>query len=122
MNLYEIEKAALAALREAGIPGSYRIYESGSVERTRDELADYGMRAQRAEALLRQRRKAELLLLHASGDAIDDVADVMNWLRGEKIYAQADRLRTIVGRPARARPRATTEPDTAIREVARTWK
>lgn len=35
------------------------------------------------------------------GDSIDDIHDVMNWLREEKLFRQSDRLRTIAGRLAR---------------------
>lgn len=35
--------------------------------------------------------------------AVDDLCQVIDWLREEKLYSQSDRLRTITGRLARAR-------------------
>lgn len=36
--------------------------------------------------------------------AVDDLIEVMEWLRSEERYEQSDRLRTIVGRLARSLP------------------
>jgi cysteinyl-tRNA synthetase len=41
---------------------------------------------------------------HRTGDTIDDLIEVMEWLRSEKQFDKADRLRTIIGRLARLRP------------------
>ncbi|WP_299129683.1 hypothetical protein [uncultured Amaricoccus sp.] len=55
------------------------------------------------------------------GAAIDDIADVMNWLREEKLYAQSDRLRTIAGRLAR-RLNDPSEDTSLVRVSARGWR
>lgn len=51
--------------------------------------------------------------------AVDDLYDVIEWLREEKHYTQADRLRTITGRLARE----TFKQDNPelFTEVARDW-
>ena len=57
------------------------------------------------------------------GDAVDEINDVIEWMRNEKLYAQADRLRTIAGRLARLRPASEAEEATQqIRSIARGWK
>ena len=54
------------------------------------------------------------------GDAVDDLADVIEWLREEKMFGQSDRLRTIAGRLARLRRKG--DGADSIREIARGWK
>lgn len=56
------------------------------------------------------------------GRAIDDLYDLMEWLREDKQYAQSDRLRTIMGRLARARPWQPGDHDELIRDIARKFK
>lgn len=57
------------------------------------------------------------------GDAVDDLADVIEWLRQGKQYAQADRLRTIAGRLAMLRPDDAKEAERkSLRWIARGWK
>jgi hypothetical protein len=61
----------------------------------------------------------------AAQTAVDDIADVMEWLREDRHFAQADRLRTIAGRLARSVPPypvfgGLDAPD-LIRNLARTW-
>lgn len=56
--------------------------------------------------------------------AVSDLHDVMQWLRDEKDYAKADRLRNIAGRLARAVPE---RPDEArnkalVLVAARGWR
>ena len=54
------------------------------------------------------------------GSAVDDLSDVIDWLREEKEYEKADRIRTIAGRLARLQ-----RPDTdksSIRNIARGWE
>ncbi len=55
----------------------------------------------------------------AAGEAIDDVADVIEMLRAQKQYAEADRLRTIAGRLARA---LGNDEEHLIRCIAKGWK
>jgi len=55
------------------------------------------------------------------GDAIDELYDVIEWLREEKQYKKSDRLRTIVGRLARLRGESLDEPEDLIRSMARKW-
>ena len=52
--------------------------------------------------------------------AVDDLHQVMEWLREGKHYAESDRLRTIIGRLARAVPKSD-EPN-LIRTIARGYK
>lgn len=60
---------------------------------------------------------------HLLGDAVDDIADVMEHLRDAQIYPEADRLRTICGRLARARSLVLADSNpNHLREVARTWR
>lgn len=54
------------------------------------------------------------------GDSVDDLNDVMEWLREEKQYEKADRLRTIIGRLARLR-RPDNNPNLIV-EIARGYK
>ena len=57
------------------------------------------------------------------GDAVDDIHDVMNWLREDKLFRQSDRLRTIAGRLARLQgPYVPGKPPVLIRDIARGWK
>ena len=53
---------------------------------------------------------------------VDELADVMEWLRGDKHFAQADRLRTIIGRLARCVPPVVHETPDWIIAIARGWK
>lgn len=55
------------------------------------------------------------------GNAIDDLYDIMNWLRKEERFSGSDRIRTIVGRLARARRKSWLEQGT-VREIARKFK
>lgn len=57
----------------------------------------------------------------ALGDAIDDMWDVMEWLREEKQFDKADRIRIIMGRAARALD-SQHGPADAIRIIAKGWK
>jgi hypothetical protein len=58
------------------------------------------------------------------GDAVDDLNDVIDWLREDGQYEQADRLRTITGRIARLQRPEFRLKDTAplIRDIARGFK
>lgn len=61
------------------------------------------------------------------GNGVDDLVDVMEWLREGKHYAEADRLRTIIGQLARSVPDYRIERDAGkfiylIRDIARTYK
>jgi hypothetical protein len=62
----------------------------------------------------------------ATGHAIDDIADVIEWLRSEKMFVQSDRLRTIAGRLARARGDPWATPPEADADawlnIAKKWK
>lgn len=53
------------------------------------------------------------------GEAVDDLHDVMDWLREEKDFAKSDRLRVIAGRLARL-IHTQSRPD-MLREKARTY-
>jgi hypothetical protein len=53
------------------------------------------------------------------GDAVDDISAVIEWLREEKQFDKADRLRTIAGRLARLLP-DSENPD-LIRQQAKGW-
>ena len=55
------------------------------------------------------------------GDAIDDLFDVMEWLRSEKLFAQSDRIRTISGRLARLRGPSPDKNSTSVRDIACSW-
>ena len=55
------------------------------------------------------------------GRAVDDLFDLMEVLRAEKNYEGADRLRTIIGRLARART-AIAEDSDLVRTMAKDWK
>lgn len=58
-------------------------------------------------------------------DAVDDLHDVYEWLREDKHYKQADRIRTICGRLARAVPAhpvfSAWDSPMLIRNLARTY-
>ena len=57
------------------------------------------------------------------GDAVDDLYDLMEWLRENKNYDESDRLRTIMARLARSVPDHQIEYDMSlIRDIARTYK
>lgn len=61
------------------------------------------------------------------GDAVDDLYDLMEWLREGKHYAEADRLRTIISRIASAVPEHQIRRDKngkmfLLRDIARTYK
>ncbi|MDO5643638.1 MAG: hypothetical protein Q4G26_14790 [Paracoccus sp. (in: a-proteobacteria)] len=61
------------------------------------------------------------------GDAVDDLDDVMEWLREDKHYKQADRIRTIMARLARSVPEHQIEYDDTgkpylLRDKARKYK
>jgi hypothetical protein len=57
------------------------------------------------------------------GRATDDICDVIEWLRKDRLFAQADRLRTIAGRLARALPDLDLPGDKdLLRHQARGWK
>ena len=56
------------------------------------------------------------------GDAVDDIADVMEWLRSEKQFDKADRLRTIAGRLARLQQDDESYPIDSLRRIAKDWK
>lgn len=57
------------------------------------------------------------------GSAVDDLYDVIEWLREDKQFDKADRVRTIAGRLARLQlPLGTDEKSDAIRDIARGWK
>ncbi len=66
--------------------------------------------------------KASLLRVQES---VDDLHDVYEWLRGNKHYKEADRIRTIVGRLARAVPAhpifSAWDNPKLIRNLARTY-
>lgn len=56
--------------------------------------------------------------------AVDDLHDVIEWLRETKNFAQADRVRTIAGRLARSvgkYPAFSGYDDSLIRNIARDW-
>lgn len=58
--------------------------------------------------------------------AVDDLVDVIDWLRESKHYPEGDRVRTIVGRLARARTEQYREEDLfngepLYRTMARDW-
>jgi hypothetical protein len=56
------------------------------------------------------------------GNAVDDLSDVIDWLREEKDYEKADRLKTIAGRLARMqRPSSVPYSNKLTREIARGW-
>lgn len=55
------------------------------------------------------------------GRAVDDLFDVMEWLREEKRFAQSDRIRVIAGRLARLRRTFPTERPDLIVVMARSW-
>lgn len=57
----------------------------------------------------------------ALGQAVDDLVDVIEWLRAERQYDKADRLRTIAGRLARARRENFREDKRLYRRQARGW-
>jgi len=60
----------------------------------------------------------------AAQDAVDDLYDVMQWLRETKNFAHADRVRTIAGRLARSVLRCPAfdgYDDNLIRNIARDW-
>ncbi|MGP9790718.1 hypothetical protein [Roseinatronobacter sp. NSM] len=58
-------------------------------------------------------------------EAVDDMVDVMEWLREEGKFEQADRLRTIAGRLARSVPPypvfSGLDSPSLTRNLARTW-
>lgn len=58
-------------------------------------------------------------------DAVDDLHDVYEWLRENKHFKEADRIRTIVGRLARAVPAhpvlSAWDSPLLIRNLARTY-
>lgn len=56
------------------------------------------------------------------GNAVEDLHDLTEWLREEKDYAKADRLRTIMGRLARSVPQDLREDNSPIRNRARSYK
>ena len=60
------------------------------------------------------------------GSAVDDLSDLMEWLREGKHYAEADRLRTIMAKLANAVPshqiRRKNGKIYLIRDIARTYK
>ncbi len=59
----------------------------------------------------------------AMGDAVDDIADVMDWLREEGQFDKADRLRTIAGRLAKGVDlKYQGGPPDLIRNIAKGWK
>lgn len=66
-----------------------------------------------------ERRIAEYDMV--TGHAVDDIHDVMEWLREDRMFGQSDRLRTIAGRLARLRRGDVLEPSDAIRTLARSW-
>jgi len=53
------------------------------------------------------------------GYSVDDLYDLMEWLRAERQFAQADRLRTILGRLARSLPPPRETDRGLIRTIAR---
>jgi hypothetical protein len=59
---------------------------------------------------------------YRTGDTIDDLIEVMEWLRSEKQFDKADRLRTIIGRLARLRPDVAESESGSNRDKARGWK
>lgn len=66
-------------------------------------------------------------MMHDIGNAVDDMNDVMEWLREGGFYEQADRVRTITGRLARIVPEHRVRHDEnghmfLIRDLARTYK
>jgi hypothetical protein len=63
-----------------------------------------------------QIRKADV----AMGTAVDDIANVVDWLRDEKQYAKADILRRIAGDLARAMQ--DNDDPTLQRHDAKGWK
>ena len=56
------------------------------------------------------------------GTAIDDIHDVMEWLREDRLFRQSDRLRTIGGRLARLQRPFVGDRAFLIRDIARGWK
>ena len=57
-------------------------------------------------------------------DIVDDLVDVIEWLRDEQDYAKSDRLRTLAGRLARQVPNYPVFDalnDDLVRTQARTW-
>lgn len=58
----------------------------------------------------------------ATGAVIDDLVDVMEWMREDKLFAQADRLRTLIGRLSRVVGNGgVMTTGNEIREIAKTW-
>lgn len=56
------------------------------------------------------------------GTAVDDLYDVIEWLREDRHFAQSDRVRVITGRLARVRRESFREPPDFIRTIARSWR
>lgn len=55
---------------------------------------------------------------------VDDLFEVMNWLRDDKLYAQADRIRTLLARLAKSVPHYPVffgDREDLIRNVVRTY-
>ena len=63
--------------------------------------------------------------MHRVQSAVDDLHDVFEWLRENKHYKEADRIRTIVGRLARAVPAhpifSAWDNPMLIRNLAKTY-
>ena len=93
------------------------------------KIADMARQPDVIKALHKALREHEPMYLetwretnHKVGDAVDDLYDIMEWLRKDKAYPQADRLRAVIGRLARAVPMDHMARKTAIRNIARTFK
>ena len=93
------------------------------------KIADMARQPDVIKALHRALREHEPMYLetwretnHEVGDAVDDLYDLMEWLREDKAYPQSDRLRAIIGRLSRAAPNDHTAKKNTIRNIARTFK
>lgn len=56
------------------------------------------------------------------GTAVDDLHDLMDWMRQDGNYAHSDRLRSIMGRLARARRNEPDAGQSSYRQIARGYK
>ena len=79
------------------------------------------MTCTRETGLVADWKKSSLIVL----ETVDDLCDVMEWLREDNLFRQADRLRTLISRLAKSVPPypvfgAWNSPK-LYRNMARTW-